>query len=814
LKTSKLRILHISDLHERAGRERSTWRRYQVLDEWKKNLDAVLQDGGIDLVCFTGDIADWGKREEYEPATAFIWELLGRLGLGIGRLFLVPGNHDIDRKQGEAAWNTLRKNLSRTDLHALSNWLKGDEAPLGFEPEHREQLLSRQAAYREWLKALGRAELLPSKPARDLLGYRHTLRREGEPDIHIISLDSAWGAGDDNDTGKLLLTDGQVGRLTADENGKPFSGFRLALVHHPLTDLVPADESICRRLLATNVDLILRGHLHNEKVETWNDPDHTARQLAAGCLYEGHHGDRWPNACHVITATLDENGRPLRYDLRLRAWSPRGGFWHDDSSLYRGAEGGRLTWDFSRGSGPEPASKKTFVGRISELDRLAKSLLPDERKPVALCAINGMAGVGKTFLAEHFYTVNKARFPGGLVQLALNPSEPQGADMLLGLVADRLGMSGAGDALRTRARQRFLRPLTLLLVENVDTKECADAVAQLAQHLAGCPILVTGRFRAFGSGGWEVVNVQSFDEATALAQLAQEWKVPRDQCERAAHELLVRALGGLPLAIHLAAGYLGQGYDVASFLSELRKKGFNLEPVHIDDPLLRDKSRAILRATFELSLKLLAQQLGEDASHLIEGLVALGHAPASGVGQSLGASVAGLSLPDFQRLMFHALRVSLVDRVPESERRDDAWRIHPLIAEFLRDPRDAEKVLARVTAWFFERLPEREDVLAEKLGRQWGEVNQERDALVSWLAQVPQSEAARVEHAGTSYAIRNGPFTAWMGFCERALETARSPNERFNLLWTLANVAKRGGRSNASSSPHKRKRTSTNAAPM
>jgi len=105
----KAQILHISDLHERGPRENESFRRRCVLGEaWKRNLDELLEDGAIDLVCFTGDVANWGKSDEYGPATDFIQALLQQLSLPIDRLFLVPGNHDIDRGQGKNAWAELR----------------------------------------------------------------------------------------------------------------------------------------------------------------------------------------------------------------------------------------------------------------------------------------------------------------------------------------------------------------------------------------------------------------------------------------------------------------------------------------------------------------------------------------------------------------------------------------------------------------------------------------------------------------------------------------------------------------------------------
>ena len=65
----RLRLLHLSDLHARAGREAEPWRRRRVLGPaWEDNLDALTEEGPIDLVCFTGDAADWGRREEFAEA--------------------------------------------------------------------------------------------------------------------------------------------------------------------------------------------------------------------------------------------------------------------------------------------------------------------------------------------------------------------------------------------------------------------------------------------------------------------------------------------------------------------------------------------------------------------------------------------------------------------------------------------------------------------------------------------------------------------------------------------------------------------------
>jgi hypothetical protein len=261
-----------------------------------------------------------------------------RIGVQLDRLFVIPGNHDIDRQVGKSSWEELRAKISFQEVRTVSRWLAGEGPPAGLSNLELQKILDRQRAYQLWLAGLGLKRLLPNEALHPTLGYRVSFRLPGRPfDIHMLGLDSAWLAGDDNDNGKLYLTDDQVGRISSDIDGRLLPGFRIALVHHPLSHL--ADGSECRRLLAERIDLLLRGHMHDPEPSLWADPERTLRQVAAGCLYEH---DKYPNACHVIDVELDENGRPLSYRLHFRRWSDRG-HWHDDDGLYPGTTKGRMT---------------------------------------------------------------------------------------------------------------------------------------------------------------------------------------------------------------------------------------------------------------------------------------------------------------------------------------------------------------------------------------------------------------------------------------------------------------------------------------
>lgn|GEM_PF-3339960 len=333
----RLRVLHISDLHERASREREPYFREPVLGErWDDNLREISESGPIDLLLFTGDVAFSGSEDEYERATGFVHGTREVLGLGLERVFVIPGNHDVARLVQQGVWQKLRERVWRADPLELSRWMAGltREPPLGFEPEWREQLLEREQAFWNWLdKGLGRPELLPSRSPHGLLGYRCSLRPAGMPcDVHVLGFDTAWLAGDNHDASQLRLTRHQVERLGT-RDGLPLEGLRLGLMHHPLHELADGDE--CFPLLSQYLDVLLRGHLHKAQARTFVEPDRQLIELPAGSLFDSHAGAMYRNGCQVLTLELDAHGSLQAVSLQYRSWSPQGRFWHDDPSIYR-----------------------------------------------------------------------------------------------------------------------------------------------------------------------------------------------------------------------------------------------------------------------------------------------------------------------------------------------------------------------------------------------------------------------------------------------------------------------------------------------
>jgi hypothetical protein len=134
---SRVRILQISDLHERAPfpwmpETRASQiqldaeeRGYGLGPRFSEALREAAK-GGVDLVCFTGDLADWGHPMEYVSASKRLGAILQAVNLPVGRFFEMPGNHDVQRRVRADPRKNLWDWYARSnDGRALGRWFRG-----------------------------------------------------------------------------------------------------------------------------------------------------------------------------------------------------------------------------------------------------------------------------------------------------------------------------------------------------------------------------------------------------------------------------------------------------------------------------------------------------------------------------------------------------------------------------------------------------------------------------------------------------------------------------------------------------------------
>jgi nucleoside phosphorylase/predicted phosphodiesterase len=299
--------LHVSDFHFKRG---DPYDRDVVLKALVRSVERFRTEEGRqpDLIFATGDIADKGHPDEYPAATAFFDALLAAAGVEKRRLFVIPGNHDVDRTKGKFLQRTLGAR---------------EEADEYFRPGgpalHIEQ---KQRAFADWfnryfdgIRAFPEDTTCAPAEVVDTGGGR----------IGILPLNSAAFCQDDHDHGKLW-----IGRrcLDAAIDALKLLGAQLtiALVHHPLDWLHSVEGTNIRTALQSHVDIVLRGHLHETDVQHIAGVTGEALHMAAGASYQTR---GWPN--RALYATLDGGAIeifPIRYED-----SPRE-VWTLDTSLF------------------------------------------------------------------------------------------------------------------------------------------------------------------------------------------------------------------------------------------------------------------------------------------------------------------------------------------------------------------------------------------------------------------------------------------------------------------------------------------------
>ncbi len=248
---SKIRWLHLSDFHLRPN---IAWSQdvvlHSLLDDIATRYCASRQDDRPDLLFLTGDIAFSGKPEEYRLAEEFVRELMTTTGVSAERLFIIPGNHDIDRSVEEDAFRGVQQSLS-TETE-VDRFFANDG--------RRRTLFRRQGAFREFVSRIAP----PSSPFSDSSFAHWKTTTVGPIQITALLLDSAWLAeGGDLDTGRLLVGERQV--IDAYSSmAKPALTFGLS--HHPFAWLKDFEQITVENLLLERVDIMLRGHVHSADI--------------------------------------------------------------------------------------------------------------------------------------------------------------------------------------------------------------------------------------------------------------------------------------------------------------------------------------------------------------------------------------------------------------------------------------------------------------------------------------------------------------------------------------------------------------------
>lgn len=283
------RFLHLSDLHLHPTAA-TRYDQDRVLRGLIQALSSRPENEPIDLVFVTGDLAFSGKADEYKLVVLWLREILAATGVPAERLFVIPGNHDADRATGRWLLRTLDSEK------IASEFFVGEQS--------RRQHEQKFAAYREAMSTVvGEKRSLGLGIGEQAV---ETVIVRGVK-VAVASFNSAWFSQDDEDKEKLWLGEASVDLAAQRIRREGDVALAVALMHHPTDYLADGEGSHVEDYLERSFDLVLRGHLHRDKVRSISTPRGGYVEIAAGAAYQG---SQWPNGCFL--GEVDSVERTLR----------------------------------------------------------------------------------------------------------------------------------------------------------------------------------------------------------------------------------------------------------------------------------------------------------------------------------------------------------------------------------------------------------------------------------------------------------------------------------------------------------------------
>lgn len=248
-----MKIIHISDFHLDS----------EELDlQHKRVLGALLNDlknyeiEEETILVFSGDFLNFGgknfknKKEAFFKFREIVFDELTKNFPSLkGRIFFVPGNHDIDREILKRKDIALKKDIlnNETDRNEIYKELK-DDSLTGFE-----EFIRFQSEFYEDFP----------EDSKCITNIESNFKiKIGENNIGISSLNGSIFCYNDEDYGNLILFEEQL------SNSYRFISecdVKIAILHQPLDFFHKSEVDKIREIIEKEYDILLLGHTHKQE---------------------------------------------------------------------------------------------------------------------------------------------------------------------------------------------------------------------------------------------------------------------------------------------------------------------------------------------------------------------------------------------------------------------------------------------------------------------------------------------------------------------------------------------------------------------
>jgi tetratricopeptide (TPR) repeat protein/transcriptional regulator with XRE-family HTH domain len=305
-----------------------------------------------------------------------------------------------------------------------------------------------------------------------------------------------------------------------------------------------------------------------------------------------------------------------------------------------------------------------FTGRVQETSQLLAAFQAADQDGAAICAIQGMGGIGKTELAYHVAHRLRATFSDAQIVLHLRGasaaplSTEEALQAIIRTFMPNAKLSGEALALEQLYHSVLHNQRVLILAD--DARDAAQVRALIPP--AGSTLLITSRQR-FTLPGMLSIQLEPLAVEGAVALLAHI--CPRLNPIEA--QAITAACGRLPLALRVSGGILHNtpALPVALYIQGLADEQQRLAQ-------LRDPDDALLDVAATLALSY--DRLDSPAQQVFRQLGVIRADFATPLAAALIAPDTNVHIIDTLHLL---LRRNLIIYDPERDR----WRLHDLVRD-------------------------------------------------------------------------------------------------------------------------------------
>ena len=303
-----LTLLHISDLHFRIKDANSQFDRDDEI------RGAIIRDLGIeervdfDAMLVTGDLAYNGLTKELERADQWFDEVRKRIGLTAESVFIIPGNHDVNR---DHVGETSVLMDAHKSIRGIADTEKRDANVEAKLKDTSWDFLRSIGEYRNFAATHD----CPTTAAELAWSLRLPKKIDESTPVRLHGLNSAILSNKFDQRANLVVTQFQFHRLK-----NPEECVEIVMCHHPSSWLLDGNEvdDHYRRY----VNLVLTGHEHQSRCF----PQGNGLQVCAGAVHPSRGEANWQPSYNVIRLSVETNQqrRNLLIKVETRNWHKTG----------------------------------------------------------------------------------------------------------------------------------------------------------------------------------------------------------------------------------------------------------------------------------------------------------------------------------------------------------------------------------------------------------------------------------------------------------------------------------------------------------